>query len=152
MRVSELMSKHVWTIRMSDSCHEAAARMCREKIGHLPVVANDGTLQGIVTDRDLRHHLFGPGVFGHIGNVSVHTLLKAHSVKEIMSFPVVSVEPAASLEDAARLMRERKIGALPVVEAGRVVGILTETDLLRHICRADELCSPEVECIVVSYP
>ena len=116
------------------------------------LVADDGTLQGIVTDRDLRHHLFGPGVFGHIGNVSVHTLLKAHSVKEIMSFPVVSVEPAASLEDAARLMRERKIGALPVVEAGRVVGILTETDLLRHICRADELCSPEVECIVVSYP
>jgi len=152
MRVSELMSKHVWTIGMSDSCHEAAARMCREKIRHLPVVADDGTLQGIVTDRDLRHHLFGPGVFGHIGNVSVHTLLKAHSVKEIMSFPVVSVEPAASLEDAARLMRERKIGALPVVEAGRVVGILTETDLLRHICRADELCSPEVECIVVSYP
>jgi len=152
MRVSELMSKRVWTIGMSDSCHEAAARMCREKIRHLPVVADDGTLQGIVTDRDLRHHLFGPGVFGHIGNVSVHTLLKAHSVKEIMSFPVVSVEPAASLEDAARLMRERKIGALPVVEAGRVVGILTETDLLRHICRADELCSPEVECIVVSYP
>jgi len=152
MRVSELMSKHVWTIGMSDSCHEAAARMCREKIRHLPVVADDGTLQGIVTDRDLRHHLFGPGVFGHIGNVSVHTLLKAHSVKEIMSFPVVSVEPAASLEDAARLMRERKIGALPVVEAGRVVGILTEADLLRHICRADELCSPEVECIVVSYP
>ena len=152
MRVSELMSKHVWTIGMSDSCHEAAARLCREKIRHLPVVADDGTLQGIVTDRDLRHHLFGPGVFGHIGNVSVHTLLKAHSVKEIMSFPVVSVEPAASLEDAARLMRERKIGALPVVEAGRVVGILTETDLLRHICRADELCSPEVECIVVSYP
>jgi len=152
MRVSELMSKRVWTIGMSDSCHEAAARMCREKIRHLPVVADDGTLQGIVTDRDLRHHLFGPGVFGHIGNVSVHTLLKAHSVKEIMSFPVVSVEPAASLEDAARLMRERKIGALPVVEAGRVVGILTEADLLRHICRADELCSPEVECIVVSYP
>ncbi|MFZ1059818.1 MAG: CBS domain-containing protein [Candidatus Rokuibacteriota bacterium] len=152
MRVSELMSKHVWTIGMSDSCHEAAARLCREKIRHLPVVADDGTLQGIVTDRDLRHHLFGPGVFGHIGNVSVHTLLKAHSVKEIMSFPAVSVEPAASLEDAARLMRERKIGALPVVEAGRVVGILTETDLLRHICRADELCSPEVECIVVSYP
>lgn len=152
MRVSELMSKRVWTIGMSDSCHEAAARLCREKIRHLPVVADDGTLQGIVTDRDLRHHLFGPGVFGHIGNVSVHTLLKAHSVKEIMSFPVVSVEPAASLEDAARLMRERKIGALPVVEAGRVVGILTETDLLRHICRADELCSPEVECIVVSYP
>ena len=152
MRVSELMSKRVWTVGMSDSCHEAAARLCREKIRHLPVVADDGTLQGIVTDRDLRHHLFGPGVFGHIGNVSVHTLLKAHSVKEIMSFPVVSVEPAASLEDAARLMRERKIGALPVVEAGRVVGILTETDLLRHICRADELCSPEVECIVVSYP
>jgi CBS domain-containing protein len=48
-------------------------------------------------------------------------------------------------------MRQHRIGSLPVVEAGRAVGILTETDLLRHIVRADEACCEEVECIVVSY-
>ncbi len=152
MRVADLMSKHVWTIGMSDSCHDAAARMCREKIRHLPVVAEDGTLQGIVTDRDLRHHLFGPGVFGQIGSTAVHALLKACPIREIMTTPVLSIRVGASVEEAARLMRQHRIGSLPVVEAGRVVGILTETDLLRHIVRADEACCEEVECIVVSYP
>jgi CBS domain-containing protein len=152
MRVSELMSRDVLTIGESDSCYEAVLRMGRQKIRHLPVLAGDGTLQGIVTDRDLRHHLFAPGVFGHIGNTSAETLLKAVPVKEVMSAPVVCVSPAAETADAARLMREKKIGSVPVVEVGRVVGILTETDMLRHIVRADERTCPEVEEIIVSYP
>src|SRR5574341_643895 len=152
MRVSELMSRDVLTIGESDSCHEAVMRMMRKKIRHLPVVAGDGSLQGIVTDRDLRHHLFAPGVFDHVGNTSVKTILKAVPVKQIMSAPVVCVTPTADMADAARLMRERKIGSVPVVEGRRVVGILTETDLLRHIVRADERTCPEVEEIVVSYP
>ena len=49
-------------------------------------------------------------------------------------------------------MRDGKIGSLPVVEGGRLVGIITETDLLRELCRADAACSPEVTDIVVSYP
>jgi acetoin utilization protein AcuB len=152
MRVSELMSRDVSTIGESDSCHEALGRMLRRRVRHLPVVAADGMLQGIVTDRDLRHHLFAPGVFGHVGNTSVETLLKTVPVKQIMSAPVVCVNLAADMAEAARLMRENKIGSVPVVEAGRVVGILTETDLLRHIVRADERTCPEVEEIVVSYP
>ncbi len=152
MRVSELMSRDVWTIGESDSCHEAVVRMTRARVRHLPVLAADGMLQGILTDRDLRHHLFAPGVFGHVGNTSVETLLKTVPVKQIMSAPVVCVNPAADMADAARLMREKKIGSVPVVEAGRLVGILTETDLLRHIVRADERTCLEVEEIVVSYP
>ncbi len=152
MKVSELMSRDVLTIGESESCHEAAVRMGRKKSRHLPVVADDGTLQGIVTDRDLRHHLFTPGVFDRIGSVSVQTLLKAFPVKEIMSTPVVCVSPTSEVEAAARLMREHRIGSLPVVEGGRVVGILTESDLLHHVVRANEVCCPEVEFIVVSYP
>jgi len=152
MQVSELMSRDVVTIGMSDSCHSAAERMCRMKIRHLPVVAEGGTLEGIVTDRDLRHHLFTPGIFREIGSVSVQTLLKAVPVNELMSVPVVSISPTAEVEVAARLMREHKIGSLPVVAAGKVVGILTEADLLRQIVRADGYCCSEVESIVVSYP
>jgi acetoin utilization protein AcuB len=126
--------------------------MLRMKARHLPVVAGDGTLQGIVTDRDLRHYLFTAGVFQHIGQTSVQTILTGAPVKAIMSAPAVCVAPTADVEEAARLMRQRKIGSVPVVEGGRVVGILTETDMLRHIVRADERCSPEVEQIVVSYP
>jgi CBS domain-containing protein len=107
---------------------------------------------GVVTDRDLRHHLFSPRVFKELGATSLDILLKAVPVAEIMSTPVVSVDADEDLGEAARTMLEDKVGSLPVVERGRVVGILTETDLLRQICRADAECSPGMAEIVVSYP
>jgi CBS-domain-containing membrane protein len=57
MRVSEVMSRDVVTIARSHSCHAATAEMTRNSVRQLPVVAEDGTLEGIVTDRDLRHQL-----------------------------------------------------------------------------------------------
>lgn len=151
MRVSDLMSRDVATVGLSDSCQEAVARMVRRKIRHLPVVERDGRLVGVVTDRDLRHRLFEPRVMKEIGTVSVDQILKTVLVKEIMSAPVVTVGPQDELETAARTMLEDKVGSLPVVENGRVVGIITETDLLRQIVRADA-CSPECAEIVVSFP
>jgi acetoin utilization protein AcuB len=61
----------------------------------------------------------------------------------------VSIE--ADIEEAARVMAEKKLGSLPVVDRGRIVGIVTETDLLRRIVGADACCA-DVEAIVVSYP
>jgi acetoin utilization protein AcuB len=151
MRVSDLMSRDVATVGVADSCQEAVARMVRRKIRHLPVVERDGRLVGVVTDRDLRHRLFEPRVMKEIGTVSVDQILKTVPVKDIMSAPVVTVGPQDELETAARVMREDKVGSLPVVENGRVVGIITETDLLRQIVRADA-CSPECAEIVVSFP
>ena len=149
MRVSDLMSRDVTTIGAADSCHEAVAWMVRRKIRHLPVVGPDGTLVGIVTDRDVRHHLFEPRVLKDIGTISVDALLKAVPVREVMSSPVVTVGPRDELEAAARLMLEDNVGSLPVVDNGRVVGIITETDLLRRIVRS---CGPECEEIVISFP
>mgnify|MGYP001605611966 FL=1 len=151
MRVSDLMSRDVATVGVADSCQEAVARMVRQKIRHLPVVERDGRLVGVVTDRDLRHRLFEPRVMKEIGTVSVDQILKTVPVKDIMSAPVVTVGPQDELETAARVMLEDKVGSLPVVENGRVVGIITETDLLRQIVRADA-CSPECAEIVVSFP
>ena len=151
MRVSDLMSQDVATVGVADSCQEAVARMVRQKIRHLPVVERDGRLVGVVTDRDLRHRLFEPRVMKEIGTVSVDQILKTVPVKDIMSAPVVTVGPQDELETAARVMLEDKVGSLPVVENGRVVGIITETDLLRQIVRADA-CSPECAEIVVSFP
>jgi acetoin utilization protein AcuB len=73
------------------------------------------------------------------------------TVDEIMSAPVLTVDAADEVTDAARMMLEDKVGSLPVTEGGRLVGIITETDLLREICRADAACSPEVTDIVVSH-
>jgi acetoin utilization protein AcuB len=68
-----------------------------------------------------------------------------------MSTPVISVGPDDALAVAAALMLENKVGSLPVLEGRRPVGIITETDLLRQICRAGT-SSPDVDYIVVSYP
>jgi acetoin utilization protein AcuB len=152
MRVRELMNRNLVTIRDSSSCQEAVARMHRARVRHLPVVGRDGALVGIVTDRDLRHHLFAPNVYKELGATSVDLLLSAVTVSQIMSAPVVTADASDHVADAARIMLEDKVGSLPVLEGGRLVGIITETDLLREICRADASCSPEVTDIVVSYP
>jgi len=122
------------------------------RVRHLPVVDTSGGLIGIVTDRDLRHHLFEPRVLKEVGTTAVDILLKAVPVSEIMSSPVLSVESDEEVVEAARIMLEDKVGSLPVLENGRVIGVVTETDVLRQICRADQLCPPEVADIVVSYP
>lgn len=151
MRVREIMSGNVVTAGTWETGYDAVTRMCRQRIRHLPVVGSDGRLAGIVTDRNLRHYLFVPDVLRTIGNVSVTEILRSVTVKEIMSAPVISVRPDDDLEEAARLMLEDKVGSLPVVEEGRVVGIVTETDLLRRIVDSDRWPAG-VDCIVVSYP
>lgn len=152
MRVGELMSRDVITVGASDSCREAVAQMYKARVRHLPVVDPEGHLVGIVTDRDLRHHLFSARVFKQVGTTSVETLLKNVPVSAVMSSPVVSVAPTTDVAEAATLMLEDKVGSLPVVEQGHVVGILTETDMLRQIVRVDSSCCPEVEEIIVSFP
>ena len=151
MRVRELMNRNLLTIAESSACHEAVKRMHRARVRHLPVLNDDGALVGVVTDRDLRHYLFRPHVREDIGATSIEVLLKAVTVDEIMSAPVLTVNAADEVTDAARTMLEDKVGSLPVTEGGRLVGIITETDLLREICRADAGCSPEVTDIIVSH-
>lgn len=115
MRVADLMSREIVTIDMSETCHEAAARMFRARGRHLPVVDRNGTLAGIVTDRDLRHGLLAPALFREGKPVSVEAVLKSVAVSDIMSKSVVTVHPDEDLGAAARIMLEDKIGSLPVV-------------------------------------
>jgi acetoin utilization protein AcuB len=145
------MSHRVVTIGAGATCHDAVATLARHRIRHLPVVDGDGRLCGIVTDRDLRHHLFEPEIFRAIGTEPVERLLSQTAVSEVMSSPVTSIDAGAGVDEAARVMLEAGLGSLPVLERGQVVGIVTETDLLRHIVGADACCG-EVESIVVSYP
>jgi acetoin utilization protein AcuB len=150
MLVRELMSRHVTIIALSDSCLDAVTKMHRMRLRHLPVVNREGLLVGVVTDRDLRRHLFSPDVFKEVGTNSVETLLKSVRVAQIMSTPVITVGPNDDVVDAIRIMLENRIGSLPVVQTGHVVGMLTETDMLRHIIRADANCSVECADVIMS--
>jgi len=136
----------------AESCLDAVVRMQRAQVRHLPVVNRDGLLVGIVTDRALRHHLFTPRVFEALGSTRVDVLLDGVRVAEIMSTDVMTVESGASVGDAARTMREHRVGSLPVMGDGRMVGIVTEVDMLRQIVRADAPCSPECAEVIVPYP
>jgi acetoin utilization protein AcuB len=152
MQVKELMSNNPITIRGEETCHEAALRMSRHKIRHLPVVDRRGLLEGIVTDRDLRHHLLSSAMARELGRQPAARLLEKGCVVDVMSSPAFVTTADEELDKAALRMREHHVGALPVVDGRRLIGILTETDLLRRIVDADAEASYEVTGIVVSYP
>ena len=128
MVVRDRMSRRVTTVRPEARLSEAAQLMRARRIRHLPVVDRAGRLVGMVTDRDLRQALFAPAVQAEAEDVL--EVLEGLSVGDIMTRGVVSIRAATSIRDAARLMYERKLGALPVVERERLVGLLTETDVL----------------------
>jgi acetoin utilization protein AcuB len=125
------MQRRVVTIRPEAPAADAVELMRARKIRHLPVVDGESRLVGIVTDRDLRQVVFDPTMFGGDGDPG--ETLMALTVRDVMTWGVVTVRPTTDIRQAARLMHERKIGALPVVEDGRVVGLLSETDVLRAL-------------------
>ena len=108
----------------------------------------DGTLVRVVTDRDLRHYLFSPGVFRDRQYLGRCRAEGGHQ-RSSDSKPAISVGPDDDLESAAGFMVKHRIGSVPVVDKGRMIGIIIETDLLRRIVPA---CSTECEEIVVSFP
>jgi len=132
MRVKDLMTGTPITTSPTTPVLDARQTMLRERIRHLLVVEH-GTLLGIVTDRDIRLNLPSPAT--SLSVWEINHLLARLTVGQVMSKYVITVAPDRDARDAARIMLDEKIGALPVVENDRLVGILTETDLLRAFVR-----------------
>jgi acetoin utilization protein AcuB len=128
IRVKDCMTHPAVTVQSSALVRGATEMMRTRRIRHLPVVDRDGRLVGIVTDRDLRQVIFDPAIADRLGQ-GVQAL-NALAVRDIMTWGVVTVRPETEIREAARLMHEQKVGALPVVQGDRVVGILTESDVL----------------------
>ncbi len=129
VRVRSCMTKRVVTARADALVWAAAETMRREKIRHLPIVDEEERLIGIVTDRDLRQVIFDPAMQERVGKGA--EALGQLPVRDVMTWGVVTTRPQAEIRDAARLMHEQKIGALQVVEDGHVIGMLTESDVLK---------------------
>jgi CBS domain-containing protein len=132
MQVKEWMSQHPITIPPATPVSEAKELMQRKRVRHLLVVEAD-RLVGIVTDRDIRLNLPSPAT--SLSVWEIHYLLAKLTVREVMTKSVITVTPDRDVAEAARLMLEHTIGALPVTQDGRVVGIITETDMLRAFSR-----------------
>jgi CBS domain-containing membrane protein len=127
--VRDLMTSTVTTIGRNESLKSADDVMRLGRIRHLPVVEDDGTLAGIVSQRDLFHS----GLLRALGYGSHarERVLEDSLVKEAMKAEVVTTTPDTLLRDAASVMLERKIGCLVVLGSGKIAGILTEADFVR---------------------
>jgi CBS domain-containing protein len=134
LRVRDIMTPEVATLRQNETLALADDVMRLGRIRHLPVLdAESEELVGIVSQRDLFRGALARtlGYGEHAGRKMLDTLL----VREVMSAPPITTQPATPLAEAARLMIERKIGCLLVVEGGRLVGILTEGDFVALAAR-----------------
>jgi len=129
LSVGQVMTRDVATLSCDEKLQVADDLMRLGRIRHLPVVDSEGTLLGIVTQRDLFHS----GLLRALGYGwrARHDALELLVVSEAMKADVATIEPSASLIQAAKIMLERKIGCLVVVENRRIVGILTESDFVR---------------------
>ena len=132
LRVREGMSVAPVTIPPSRSVQEAHTLMQQRKIRHLPVL-QDGCLVGIVSDRDIRLVLPSPAT--SLAVWELRHLLEKLTVGEMMTGFVMTTPPERLMTEAVGRMLGHRVGALPVVEDRRVVGILTRTDVLRAFRR-----------------
>jgi len=131
LKVRDVMSRDVHTVKRNDELAIADALMKQARVRHLPVLDEDGEVCAVVSQRDLfRGALLR--ALGY-GARAEELMLKQVPVKDAMSSEIHTTTPDTPVADAARVMIERRIGCLPVVENGRLVGIVTETDFVRLV-------------------
>jgi CBS domain-containing membrane protein len=128
--VREIMMGSPVTLKPGDTLDLANDVISLGRIRHIPVL-DDGRLVGLLSERDLigaaANQIFG------LKQKSKSALLKTVLIKDIMKKKVVTVAPNTSIRDAAHLMATKKIGCVPVVTEGALVGLLTTTDILRYV-------------------
>lgn len=131
--VRDVMTTDVATLDRNEKLAVAEDVMRLGRIRHLPIVDEEGALAGIVSQRDLFHSglLRALGYGTHAKDRALELLV----LKEAMKTDVVTVTPSAPLVEAAKIMLQRKIGCLVVVEGKKIVGILTESDFVKLALR-----------------
>ncbi len=129
MLVRDRMTAKPLVVKPDLSVPDALALMKDKKVRRLPVLDAKDKLVGIVSDKDLLYASPSPST--SLSVWEINSLLGKLKVEKVMSKNVVTVSGDTPIEEAARIMADRKIGGLPVVEGGKLVGIITETDLFR---------------------
>lgn len=130
--VREFMSTKLETLSPEDTLKDAVTLEALRKIRHIPVLEGD-KLVGIVTDRDLKRAM--PSLLSNLDRAEYERVMSTTSVGQIMTKSPQTITPETTLEEAARLVLEKRYGALPVVQNGKLVGIISQTDMLRAFLR-----------------
>ncbi len=149
MHVSDIMKRSVVTVRPEDSLRDVAERLVEHGISGVPVVGDSGAVLGIVSEADflirerglpevhprLLDRLFGRGAERPAAELAK---LAAKTAGEAMTSPAIVVTADTPVREAARIMSDRRINRLPVIEGEQLVGIVTRADIVRAFVRTDE--------------
>lgn len=130
MFVGERMSRPVISVTPDTPINDALAMFRKEHIRRAPVM-KDGKLVGIVSERDLLNA--SPSPVTTLSIWEMNYLISKVTVKDVMTKKIITVDQDTPIEEAARIMADKKIGGVPVVSGGNVVGIITETDLFKML-------------------
>lgn len=134
MLVRERMTPNPVTVHPDTTFQDALQLLRDKKIRRLPVVDNRGALIGIVVEKDLLYA--SPSPASTLSVFEMHYLLAKLLVKDVMTIKVIAVGEDCPLEEAARIMVDKKIGSLPIVRDSKLVGIITETDIFKTMAEA----------------
>ena len=129
MLVRDCMTPKPITVTPQETLQGAMELLAMKHIRHLPVVDAAGKLLGLVTDRDLRR--VAPSPLFPVDPAQVEATMEKTSVERVMVRSPTSIGPQQNLKDAVKLLVEKKYGALPVVDGGKLVGIITPIDVMR---------------------
>lgn len=147
MKISEIMSSPVKTIRNDATLEYAARVMLENSIGGVPVVDDDGKLVGIVTESDFsaKEHaipfsrVYAPQLFGEWmskeGVEKAYDAARKNTVDQVMSSPVVTLSKDKNLADAVKLMLDHRIHRIVITEDDKPVGIVSRHDLLKLVIK-----------------
>ena len=128
-RVRDIMPEKMVTVSAGDTLSTVEDIMTLGRVRHMPVT-QAGKLVGVVSERDLLRASLS--TLSSFGADQRRAFLQAVEIARVMSTPAITIDPEATVEAAARIMADEKIGCLPVVQGERLLGLITETDLLRY--------------------
>jgi len=154
--VSDVMTRAVVSVDALTPFKDIVRRMQVHRVSAVPVVDEDGCVLGLVSEADLilkedPELANAPRVFEGVHRRRDRSKAAGLVASEVMSAPVITIAPEASIEEAARLMHRRSVKRVPVVDpdTGRIVGIVSRTDLLKVFLRDDEEIAREIREDVV---
>lgn len=121
-RVADIMSKDITVIREDETVRDAAERLAQDDIGVLPICDSNKQLKGVLTDRDIVVHIIARGKDP-----------SSTRAREMEQGELITLRPDDSIEHACDLMAQRRVRRLPVVEDGRVVGMVSQADVAKSV-------------------
>jgi CBS domain-containing protein len=151
MYVQDVMTRQPTTVTADTAAKRAAALLSEGRITSLPVLDAVGRLCGVVTEADLIREVFAPDSRAHMLPAAHDEPVRATSVSEVMTANATTVHESTDLAGAAEIMTSTGFKSLPVVDAaGRLVGVVSRSDLIRVRARSDELIGREIDALLVS--